>query len=61
MLRHAFEDLELPRIVAVTHPEHAASRRVMEKLGMRQEADREIFGFRAVCYAVSREAFTRGG
>jgi RimJ/RimL family protein N-acetyltransferase len=61
VLRHAFEDLELPRIVAVTHPEHAASRRVMEKLGMLQEADREVFGLRAVCYAVSREAFTRGG
>jgi ribosomal-protein-alanine N-acetyltransferase len=54
VLRHAFERLGLPRIVAVAHPEHAASRRVMEKLGMRQEADREVFGFRAVCYAVTR-------
>jgi RimJ/RimL family protein N-acetyltransferase len=61
VLRHAFADLELPRVVAVTRPEHTASRRVMEKLGMRQEADREIFGLHAVCYAVSREAFTRGG
>jgi ribosomal-protein-alanine N-acetyltransferase len=61
VLRHAFEQLGLPRIVAVTRPEHAASRRVMEKLGMRQEADRDVFGFHAVCYAVSREAFTPGG
>jgi hypothetical protein len=33
----------------------------MEKLGMLQEADREVFGLRAVCYAMSRQAFTRGG
>jgi ribosomal-protein-alanine N-acetyltransferase len=57
VLRHAFEDLRLPRIVAVTRPEHAASRRVMEKVGMRQEADRDVFGLHAVCYGISREAF----
>jgi RimJ/RimL family protein N-acetyltransferase len=59
VLRHAFEDLKLPRIVAVTRPEHMASRRVMEKLGMRQEADRDVFGLHAVCYTISPEAFGR--
>jgi ribosomal-protein-alanine N-acetyltransferase len=57
VLGHAFGPLGLPRVVAVARAEHLASRRVMEKLGMRQEADREVFGSRAVCYAVSREAF----
>jgi ribosomal-protein-alanine N-acetyltransferase len=57
VLRHAFEHLGLPRVVALTHPQHGASRRVMEKLGMSREADR----FHGICYAVSREAFARGG
>jgi ribosomal-protein-alanine N-acetyltransferase len=35
----AFERLELESIVAVHHPENAASRRVVEKLGMRFERD----------------------
>ena len=56
VLRHAFERLGLPRIVAVAHPEHAASRRVMEKLGMRREPAREASGFRSACYAVTRGA-----
>lgn len=34
-LGHGFGTLALPRIVAVTRPEHGASRRVMEKLGRR--------------------------
>lgn len=59
VLAHAFEHLRLPRVVAVTRPEHAASRRIMEKLGMTQEADREVFGIHAVCYAITRETFLR--
>jgi RimJ/RimL family protein N-acetyltransferase len=35
----AFERLELESIVAVHHPENAASRRIMEKLGMAFERD----------------------
>lgn len=34
LLRHAFEDLGLERIVAVTRPENAASRNVLTKIGM---------------------------
>jgi RimJ/RimL family protein N-acetyltransferase len=56
VLEHAFGALGLTRVVAVAHPEHHASQRVMEKLEMRREADREVLGFRAVCYAVSRES-----
>ena len=37
MLRLAFEGLELHRVVARSRVGHAASRRIMEKLGMREE------------------------
>lgn len=39
MLRMGFEELGLHRIVAECDPRNAASIRVMEKLGMRREAD----------------------
>jgi ribosomal-protein-alanine N-acetyltransferase len=55
-LAYGFEDAGLPRIVAVTRPEHARSRHVLEKLGMRYERDVEVFGIDAVLYAVSRDA-----
>jgi RimJ/RimL family protein N-acetyltransferase len=58
-LRYGFLELNLSRIVAVTRPEHAASRRVMEKLGMTYERDMEVFGIQAVCYALSRADFGR--
>jgi RimJ/RimL family protein N-acetyltransferase len=35
LLRHGFEALDLHRIIATCQPENVASRRVMEKLGMR--------------------------
>jgi RimJ/RimL family protein N-acetyltransferase len=38
LLDHAFESLGLHRVIASCHAENAASRRVMEKLGMRREA-----------------------
>jgi ribosomal-protein-alanine N-acetyltransferase len=37
-LRHAFEMLELPEVVAMTVPANVRSRRVMEKLGMTCDA-----------------------
>lgn len=57
-LRHGFETTQLDRIVAVAKPEHRASHRVMEKLGMTYEGMVEVYGgIRAVRYAISREAF----
>jgi RimJ/RimL family protein N-acetyltransferase len=52
----AFERLQLESIVAVHHPENAASRRVMEKLGMAFELDvvaRDGWPFRL--YRLTRE------
>ena len=56
-LGHGFDDVRLPRIVAVTRPEHRESRRVMEKLGMRYEGDVDVFGIHAVLYALARDDF----
>lgn len=58
-LDHGFATLGLARIVAVTRPEHGASRRVMEHLGMRYERDREAFGMPVVCYALTRAEWAR--
>ena len=38
LLKHGFETLQLHRIIATAQPENVASWRVMEKLGMRREA-----------------------
>jgi RimJ/RimL family protein N-acetyltransferase len=36
VLRHVFETLDAPLACAVRHPDNVASRRVMERLGMRE-------------------------
>lgn len=58
-LHHGFGSIGLERIVAVTRPEHGASRRVMEHLGMTYESDREAFGMHVVCYALTRADWRR--
>jgi len=47
----------LERIVAVADPENRASRRVMEKLGMRYEGNRTAHGADSVYYAVTAAGF----
>jgi ribosomal-protein-alanine N-acetyltransferase len=53
---YGFDEAGLERIVAVTRPEHARSRHVLAKLGMRYERDVEVFGIHAVLYALTRGA-----
>jgi RimJ/RimL family protein N-acetyltransferase len=55
-LAYGFGGARLPRIVGVTRPEHARSRHVLEKLGMRYERDVEVFGLHAVLYALACDA-----
>ena len=52
VLRDGFERAGLERIVAVAHPGNRASRRVMEKLGMRYERDAVHKGIGVVLYAI---------
>lgn len=53
-LDHGFGQVGLDRILAVTRPDHTASRRVMERLGMVCEGERLAFGMPVVCYALTR-------
>lgn len=44
VLAHAFSSLGLPRVIGLTWPENVPSQRVLEKIGMRPEADAEHYG-----------------
>ena len=56
-LSYAFENLETEKIAAVAAPENAASRRVMEKLGMRYDYTGEFYGRDLVHYSITGEEF----
>jgi ribosomal-protein-alanine N-acetyltransferase len=56
-LEYAFEHLKPERIVAVARPENAASRRVMEKLGMSFVKTGSFYKQTLVQYALTREEF----
>lgn len=56
-LRAGFEDLGLPSIASWTLPWNRASRRVMEKCGLRYEAEWDFSGFRHVRYRISAGAW----
>lgn len=53
-LQYGFEDLRLKKIVAVARPENAASRRVMEKIGMKFDYTGEFYGRNLVHYTIRR-------
>ena len=59
VVQWGFETLGLERIVAVASPENAASRRVMDKLGMSYEGVRPGSGPPSVYYSVTPAAFAR--
>jgi RimJ/RimL family protein N-acetyltransferase len=54
-LDFGFERTDLQRIVAFAVPANVGSTRVMEKIGMRFEAEQHIFGLDTVRYAISRD------
>jgi RimJ/RimL family protein N-acetyltransferase len=56
-LNYGFNEIGLERIVAVALPENTASRRIMEKLGMKYEKNVRHYGFDCVYYAVTRDEF----
>jgi len=56
-LRYGFGEAGLERIVALAFPENAASRRVMEKLGMSFEGVIHIWKLDLVKYSITREEF----
>jgi RimJ/RimL family protein N-acetyltransferase len=56
-LKWGFEERHFERIVAVTKPEHAASRRIMEKIGMIYERDATYYDIHVVLYTISRSTY----
>ena len=56
-LRFGFEEAGLDQIVGIAMPENLASRRVMEKLGMREEGMARHYGFDVVRYSIRRDDF----
>ena len=55
----AFSKLGLDRVVALAHPENAASIRIMIKLGMTYESPTCVHGMDCVLYSIRREGYTR--
>jgi len=58
-LRYGFEVMKIDRIVGVAMAENVASRRVMEKIGMRYEKVGHWYGAELVCYAISRNEYRK--
>ncbi|NEO29512.1 MAG: GNAT family N-acetyltransferase [Symploca sp. SIO3C6] len=52
-LKYGFEVVKLKRIVAVAKPENLASRRVMEKVGMKYEKDAHYYDSDVVYYSIT--------
>ncbi len=56
-LRYGFDVAGLDQIIAVTHPDHVASRRVMEKNGMQFAGTARLYGMELVRYVRTRADF----
>jgi RimJ/RimL family protein N-acetyltransferase len=52
---HAFDDLQLSRVISLIHPDNIASRRVAEKNGMIPEKETVFRGFPAIVFGIKRE------
>ncbi len=55
VLAYGFDTCRLPRVVAVVRPENAASRHVLEKIGMRQQRTGQFYGVEAQLFTVERD------
>ena len=52
-LEYGFNELKFDRIIAVTHPDNIAARRVVEKLGMVLEGKGRHYGGESVIYSIA--------
>jgi len=57
LLEYGFLSVGLERIVGISNPENKASRRVLEKLGLKYERDAHYYGIDVVYYALNRDEF----
>ena len=60
VIKWGFEDLGLDRIVGVAWPDNIASRRVMERLGLKFVKMARMYNAEVVYYAISREEYRAG-
>lgn len=60
-LKYGFEVLNLNKIVAVADPKNVASRRVMEKAGMKYEKDAFYYNSDVVYYSISKSDYSSDG
>ncbi len=58
MTAFAFDTLAAPEIIAVRHPDNIASKRVMDRLGMRYRGMETWYGESLATHALSREDWT---
>lgn len=56
-LKYGFEMVNLKKIVAVAKPENLASRRVMEKVGLKYEKDAYYYNCDVVYYSISQKDY----
>lgn len=56
-LQYGFEELGLESVVGIVHPEHKASQRVLEKLGMRLAQRTQYFGMDCYQYVIERSSY----
>jgi ribosomal-protein-alanine N-acetyltransferase len=54
-LQYGFESAKLYKIVAIASPKHIASRRVMEKAGLKYEKDAHFYKIKVVYYSIHRD------
>jgi RimJ/RimL family protein N-acetyltransferase len=55
----AFEQLEIPYVIALIRPDNERSIAVAERLGMAPIREDELFGVAVIVYSISREAVIR--
>ena len=58
-LVYGFKTLKLDMIIALAKPENIASRRVIEKIGMRYIKNAEYWGIICAYYDISKAEYTR--
>jgi ribosomal-protein-alanine N-acetyltransferase len=49
-VRYGFDDLGLQRIIGITHPDNAASQRVLQKAGLKDAGWGHYYGWRVRLY-----------
>lgn len=59
VVNYGFDDLKVPKLIAITDPRNAPSRKLMERLGFSFTETVTAYGGTEVLYSLSREAFEK--